>query len=428
MGASRSDRSWKSHRGDLDAATIEESFRRDAARAIATLSRALGDLDRAEDAVQEAYLRALERWPEDGVPANPAAWIYVAARNSAFDRLRREQRGAEKSALLASLEAVALPLEDDDGAAPAVPDDRLNLIFGCCHPALNLDARVALTLRSLCGLSTAEIADAFLVSETTMAQRLVRAKRKIRDAGIPFRVPGAAALQERIGAVCTVIYLIFNQGYASTSGTSIVRDDLCREAIRLGRILLSLMPGESEVVALLALMLLAHSRRRARTDPAGEIVSLEEQDRSLWDRDAVEEGLELLRRAAAHGRDGPFLLQAALAAEHARAPDWDATNWSRIVLLYDGLLAIAPSPVVELNRAAALAMLQGPEAALAAMDRAAVDGELDDYFPYHASRAELLRRMARHYEAATAYRRALALAKNATQQRFLERRLDLIEP
>lgn len=372
--------------------------------------------------MQEAYLVALERWPKDGVPRSPAGWILATARNRAIDKLRREQRGAEKHEQLARLDATAADgIEDDDGGA--IPDDRLSLIFTCAHPALNLDARIALILRSLCGLTTEEIADAFLIPHATMAQRLVRAKRKIRDAGIPFRVPDAAALPERIDDVCTVIYLIFNEGYASTSGDRIVREDLCDEAIRLGRILVSLMPAEPEVLALLALMLLTHARQHARSDSAGEIVSLEDQDRTRWDRAAIEEGLAALQTAASFGRDGRFLLQAALAAEHARAPDWAATDWERIVLLYSGLLALAPSPVAELNRAAALAMVDGPGAGLEAMERAAASGDLDHYYPFHAARAEMLRRLGRNYEAAAAYRQALGLAKNETQQRFLERRL-----
>jgi RNA polymerase sigma-70 factor (ECF subfamily) len=420
MEASRSGPSWRSPACKVEPAAIEESFRRDAGRAIAALARALRDLDRAEDAVQEAYVQAVERWPVDGLPRSPAAWIYASARNRAIDRLRREQRGSEKLELLARLETIAAGEPEDE---TSIPDERLSLIFTCCHPALNLDARVALTLRSLCGLTTEEIAGAFLVPAATMAQRLVRAKRKIRGAVIPFAVPGPDELAERLEDVCNVIYLIFNEGYASTSGSSIVREDLCDEAIRLGRILTGLMPQEPEVLALLALMLLAHARREARADAAGEIVSLEEQDRSRWDAGAIAEGLRLLQRAASYGRDGTFLLQAALAAEHARARDWESTNWRHIVTLYDGLLTVAPSPVAELNRAAALAMVAGPAAGLAAMERAARSGDLEGYYPYHAARAELLRRAGRTYEAAAAFRAALALAKNEAQQRFLERKL-----
>jgi RNA polymerase sigma-70 factor, ECF subfamily len=417
MEASRSGRSWTSPACEIGDAAIEESFRRDAGRAIASLSRALRDLDRAEDAVQEAYLLALERWPRDGVPAQPSAWIYATARNRAIDRIRREQRGAEKHETLARLEAIGEASSNDDGT---IPDDRLSLIFACCHPSLNLDARVALTLRSLCGLTTEEIADAFLVPHATMAQRLVRAKRKIRDAAIPFAVPEGSGLPERLDDVCTVIYLIFNQGYASTSGAQIVRDDLCLEAIRLARTLAALAPREPEVLALLALVLLAHARHKARADALGGIISLEVQNRSLWDRDAISEGLQLLQRAASYGRDGQFLLQAALAAEHARAADWASTDWRRIVALYDGLLGLAPSAVTALNRAAALAMVDGPEAGLAAVERAGQDGELDEYYPYHASRGELLRRLGRTYEAAASFRAALVLSKNEAQKRFFE--------
>lgn len=422
MEPSKSGRSWTSPACKIDDAAIEESFRRDAGRAIATLSRALRDLDRAEDAIQEAYVLALERWPRDGVPSHPSAWIYATARHRAIDRIRRDQRGAEKHDALARLEAIgeASGSEDEDGS---IPDDRLSLIFACCHPALNLDARIALTLRSLCGLTTEEIAEAFLVPHATMAQRLVRAKRKIRDAGIPFAVPVGSGLPERLDDVCTVIYLIFNQGYASTSGEQIVRDDLCEEAIRLARILTALVPREPEVLSLLALILLAHSRHKARADANGAIISLEVQDRSLWDGAAIAEGLRLLQQAASYGRDGRFLLQAALAAEHARAADWGSTDWRRIVALYDGLLAMLPSAVTALNRAAALAMVDGAEAGLAAMERAGRDGELGEYYPYHASRGELLRRLGRNYEAAASFRTALALSKNEAQQRFLEEKI-----
>jgi RNA polymerase sigma-70 factor (ECF subfamily) len=422
VGASRSGPSWKC--SPLDSERIAESFHRDAGRATATLARALRDLHRAEDAVQEAYITALERWPHDGMPANPAAWILTAARNRAIDRLRREQRGERKQALLAQMERALQDVPDvaSAGEAAVVPDDRLGLMFACCHPSLNPEARIALTLRALGGLTTEEIAAAFLVPGPTMAQRLVRAKRKIRDAGIPFDVPDAANLPERLDALCTVLYLIFNEGYAAGSGERVVREDLCDEAIRLARLLVQLMPQEPEVHGLLALMLLHNARRPTRVDAAGDIVTLEEQDRGQWDRGSASEGLAALALAGAFDRPGPYQLQAAIAAAHTVAPDFAATDWRAIADLYARLAALAPSPVVELNRAVAVAMSDGVQSGLTLLESLDPEGVLENYYLLHATRADLLRRLGRAADAARSYERAIVLTANDSERRFLRRR------
>jgi RNA polymerase sigma-70 factor (ECF subfamily) len=399
---------------------VDDVYRTDSRRVFATLIRLLGDFDLAEDALQDAFAAAAEQWPRDGVPANPRAWLVSAGRFKGIDAVRRRARFHASLPQLAERLATTAELVgwDDEG----VEDDRLRLIFTCCHPALPADAQIALTLRTVCGLTTEEIARAFLMRPSTLAQRIVRAKAKIRDARIPYQVPTRADLPERLDAVLHVVYLVFNEGYAASSGPSLVRADLSAEAIRLGRLIVELLP-DPEAIGLLALMLLQESRRAARTSPAGDLVLLDEQDRSLWNRDQITEGSALVERALSSRRVGPYTLQAALSAVHASAPSAGATNWGRIVGLYDVLARVLPSPVVELNRAVAVAMRDGPEAGLALIDGLFARGELADYHLAHSARADLCRRLGRPAEAAASYRKALGLTDLEPERRFMEKRL-----
>jgi RNA polymerase sigma-70 factor (ECF subfamily) len=401
-------------------AQIDAIYRSESRRVLATLIRLLGDFELAEDALHDAFTAALKQWPRDGMPANPRAWLVSTGRFKAIDKLRRRARFDASLAILAEdIEAGSEGVKLDD---QAVADDQLRLIFTCCHPALSPDARVALTLREVCGLTTEEIAHAFLTATPTLAQRIVRAKAKIRDAHIPYQVPSQADLPERLDTVLQVIYLVFNEGYSASSGAWLARSDLSGEAIRLGRLLVELMP-EPEVMGLLALMLLHESRRAARTSPEGDLILLEDQDRSLWNRDQIAEGSALVQRALSSRRLGPYTLQAALSAVHANAPSVSVTDWEQIVGLYDLLLEVEPSPVVELNRAVAVAMRDSFEAGLALIDAILGRGDLADYHLAHAARADLCRRLGRKEEARNSYERALSLTRQEPERRFLERRL-----
>ena len=400
---------------------IEAVFRQEYGRAVAVLVRLFGDIDAAEEAVQDAFTAAVQRWPENGMPPSPQGWIITTARNRAIDRFRREASREDRQAQAAFLHAgdEASRAEED-----TVPDDRLRLIFTCCHPALALQSQVALTLRLLGGLSTTEIARAFLVPEPTMSQRLVRAKGKIRDARIPYRIPGEADLPDRLRAVLAVVYLIFNEGHTATSGDVLTREDLAAEAIRLGRLLARLMPDEPEVLGLLALMILIESRRAARVGSDGGLVLLGDQDRAVWDRDLIAEGQAIVRRCLRRGQPGPYQIQAAINAVHADARSVRSTDWAQILQLYDQLLSVSPGPVVALNRAVALSEVNGPAAALVVVDDLAAN--LDGYYLFHAIRADLLRRLGRDAESAAAYKAAIARTANKAEREFLGRGLSSV--
>jgi RNA polymerase sigma-70 factor (ECF subfamily) len=398
-----------------DAGAVAEEFRRQSGRVVASLIRFCRDFDVAEDAVQDAFVVALQRWVVDGIPANPGAWITTTAKRRAVDRIRREGLRADKEALVARIRQMP---DDPTG----LEDDRLRLIFTCCHPALALDSRVALTLRTVCGLSTAEVAKAFVSPEATVAQRLVRAKRKIQVAGIAYEVPPPERLNARLAAVLAVVYLMFNEGYVASSGETLVRDELCAEALRLGALLSELMPGEPEVLGLYALMLLSHSRRGARTDGSGGMVLLADQDRRRWEQPKIDRGLALVRQAARVGSVGQYWLQAAIVAEHVRAPSADDTDWAHVCRLYDSLLDLTRSAVVALNRAIAVSMIEGADAGLRLLEPVA--GELDGYVYFHSSRADLYRRAGEQWRARAAYRRALELATNEVQRAALDARLE----
>jgi RNA polymerase sigma-70 factor (ECF subfamily) len=397
---------------------VGEAFREEWGRVVAYLIRVMGNWDLAEECAQDAFTKALERWPHDGIPENPGGWLKVTARNRAFDRLRRTRVGEQK---VREIETMTSRVEhvDEDG----IGDDRLRLIFTCCHPALPIEAQVALTLRTLCGLTSVEIARAFMVPQETMAKRLVRAKHKIQDARIPYRVPADHQLPERLWAVLAVLYGLFNEGYSASAGANPIRKSLCAEAIRLARLVVELIPDEPEALGLLSLIVLHDARRPARLDAGGELVTLEEQDRSLWDREAIEQACRMLDRAMRFGRPGPYQLQAAIAALHATAATAAETDWVEIALLYERLAQIAPTPVVALNRAVAIAMADGPEAGLALVDELEQGGALRDYYLLPATRADLLRRLGRCEQARVAYQRALELAPTDAERRYLRRRI-----